>query len=110
MAKESFLSERVSNDCAAIKFGGPRQQEAGVLRNDPRTMFRRVQATFVPAILIGVVCIFSAACASERANSDSVAAADAMPLAARIDRLDGEVGIDRQSDAQDATQNNSDTD
>ena len=68
------------------------------------------RTTFVSAILLtGVVCMFSVGCSSERANSDSVAAADSMPLAARIDRLDGEVGIDRQIDA-DNPPNQSNTD
>jgi hypothetical protein len=58
--------------------------------------------------LIAVVCIVSAAC--HNADGDKAAATDAMPLAARVDRLDGEVGIDRQTDTQDNSQDQSQTD
>jgi uncharacterized protein DUF6600 len=71
--------------------------------------FRRVPSSFLVAVsLIAAVCIASTGC--HNAEGDKAAATDAMPLAARVDRLDGEVGIDRQTDTQDNSQNQSQTD
>jgi Family of unknown function (DUF6600)/FecR protein len=58
-------------------------------------------------LLIVVAGIVSAGCSGPKTET---AAADAMPLAARIDRLDGEVGVDRPTDSQDNSQDQSGTD
>ena len=57
---------------------------------------RRVPSSFAFVVLfIAAVCIVSVGCSGQKGE---VAASDVMPLAARVDRLDGEVGIDRQTD------------
>jgi hypothetical protein len=62
---------------------------------------RRVPISLALVVfLIGAASILSAGCSGNKAPADNVAATDVMPLAARVDRLDGEVGIDRQNDAQ----------
>jgi uncharacterized protein DUF6600 len=71
---------------------------------------RRVPTTFAFVVLIAAVCMVSVGCHGNKAEGDKVAAADVMPLAARVDRLDGEVGIDRPTDAQDNTQNQANED
>ena len=69
---------------------------------------RRVQSSFVIVLLfIAAVCLASAGCSGE---ADKASASDVIPLAARVDRLDGEVGIDRQTDPQDSNQDQSKTD
>lgn len=70
---------------------------------------RRVPSSFLLAVtLIAAICIVSAGC--HKAEGDKATATDALPLAARVDRLDGEVGIDRQNDTQDNSQDQSQTD
>jgi FecR protein len=70
---------------------------------------RRVPSSFLFVVsLIAVVCMASAGC--HKTVGDQAAATDVMPLAARVDRLDGEVGIDRQNDTQDNSQDQSKTD
>src|SRR5580704_13069963 len=58
--------------------------------------------------LVGVVAVSAAALWVWRSHSGSgsaqVLADDGPPLAARVDRLDGDVGIDRQSGQQDQAQ------
>jgi hypothetical protein len=72
---------------------------------------RRVQSSFAVVLLfIAAVCIASAGCSGHSAEADKPSASDVMPLAARVDRLDGEVGIDRQTDPQDNSQDQSKTD
>ena len=69
---------------------------------------RRVQSSFAVVLLfIAALCLASAGCSG---GADKASASDAMPLAARVDRLDGEVGIDRQADPQDSNQDQSKTD
>ena len=69
---------------------------------------RRVRPSFAVVLLfIAAVCLASAGCYGE---ADKASASDVMPLAARVDRLDGEVGIDRQTDPQDSNQDQSKTD
>jgi hypothetical protein len=60
--------------------------------------------------LIGAASILSAGCSGNKTPADNVAATDVMPLAARVDRLDGEVGIDRQNDTQANSQDQAATD
>jgi len=63
---------------------------------------RRVRSSFAVVLLfIAAVCLASAGCSGA---ADKASASDVMPLAARVDRLDGEVGIDRQTDPQDSNQ------
>jgi len=69
---------------------------------------RRVPSSFAVVLLfIAAVCIVSAGCSGQKGE---VAASDVMPLAARVDRLDGEVGINRQPDLQDNSPDQSTTD
>ncbi|HYV05745.1 MAG TPA: DUF6600 domain-containing protein [Blastocatellia bacterium] len=69
----------------------------------------RVPSSFAcVVVLIAAVCIVSAGCSG--AKSEAEAATDGMPLAARVDRLDGEVGIDRENDIKDNGQDQSTTD
>jgi len=58
-------------------------------------------------MLIAAMCIVSAGCSGTKSEAE---ATDGMPLAARVDRLDGEVGIDRQNDIKDNGQEQSSTD
>ena len=61
-------------------------------------------------LLIAAVALVNVGCSGNKAPADQAAATDALPLAARVDRLDGEVGIDRQNDTQDNSQDQSQTD
>src|SRR5437667_11416510 len=71
---------------------------------------RRGPTTFAFVVLIAAVCTVSVACSGQKAEGDKVAAADVLPLAARVDRLDGEVAVDRSTDVQDNTQNQANAD
>ena len=67
--------------------------------------------TLIPLVaLIAAICVLSVACSGNKAVGDKVAASDVMPLAARVDRLDGEVAVDRPTDAQDTSQNQANAD
>ena len=69
----------------------------------------RVSSSFAfVGLLIAAMCIVSVGCSGKK--SEDEAATDGMPLAARVDRLDGEVGIDRQSDIKDNSQDQSTAD
>ncbi len=71
----------------------------------------REPSSFSFAVLLIVVAgMVSAGCSGPKTGTDNAAAADAMPLAARIDRLDGEVGVDRPTDPQADSQDQSRTD
>ena len=73
------------------------------------TIGRRVPSSFAFVIvLIAAMCIVSSGCSGTK--SEAEAATDGMPLAARVDRLDGEVGIDRQNDTKDNSQDQSSND
>jgi hypothetical protein len=86
-----------------------RQKRKNVMSSSLVAKVRAVPSSFLFAVsLIAVACTISAGCHS--AEGDKAAATDAMPLAARVDRLDGEVGIDRQTDTQDNNQDQSQTD
>ena len=58
-------------------------------------------------LLIAAVGIISAGCSRE---GEQAAATDLVPLAARLDQLDGEVGIAHQNDTQDDRQDQFNTD
>src|SRR5258705_6305664 len=66
---------------------------------------RRVPTTFVFVVLIAAVSMVSVACSGQKSPGENAATTDVLPLAARVDRLDGEVGVDRPTDAQDNSQN-----
>ena len=68
---------------------------------------RRVRPSQAILFFIAVLCLASAGCSHE---ADKSSASDVMPLAARVDRLDGEVGINRQTDPQDSNQDQPKTD
>jgi len=67
----------------------------------------RVRPSYAILFFIAVFCLASAGCSHD---ADKASASDVMPLAARVDRLDGEVGIDRQTDPQDGNQDQPKTD
>jgi len=58
------------------------------------------------ALIAGIVALalFLSGCTSQTAADKAQQATDVMPLAARVDRLDGDVGIARQPDTADANQ------
>jgi hypothetical protein len=86
-----------------------RQKRKNVMCSNLVTRVRRVPSSFAFVIvLIATMCIVSAGCSSTK--SEAEAATDGMPLAARVDRLDGEVGIDRQNDIKDNGREQSSTD
>ena len=62
---------------------------------------RRIESSLAFVTVFTAVCIAIAGCSGLRGDGDKATAADLVPLAARIDQLDGEVGIGRQNDAQD---------
>src|SRR5712692_152927 len=71
------------------------------------TKVRSVPTTFVFVVLIAALCMVSVACSGQKPLGDNAAATDVVPLAARVDRLDGVVVVDRPTDAQDHSQNQS---
>jgi hypothetical protein len=84
------------------------QERKNVMFNSLVAKVGRVPSSFLFVVsLIAVVCIVSAGCSGPKGEAT---ATDAMPLAARVDRLDGEVGIDRQPDLKDSSQDQSTTD
>jgi hypothetical protein len=81
------------------------QKRKNVMCRNVVTQVRRVPSSFASVVLlIAAVCIVSAGCSGSKSVAE---ASDGMPLAARVDRLDGEVGIDRQNDTQDNSQDQS---
>jgi hypothetical protein len=75
------------------------------MRSSVGNKISRVPSFFAfVALLIAGACMANTGCSGARIESP---ATDAMPLAARIDRLDGEVGIDHPDDAQGDSQDQS---
>ena len=86
-----------------------RQKRKNVMSSNLATKVRRAPLSFAFVIvLIAAMCLVSAGCSGTKSEAES--ATDGMPLAARVDRLDGEVGIDRQNDTKDNGQDQSSTD
>src|SRR4029077_168039 len=72
---------------------------------------RRVPSSLaLVALLIAAVALATVGCSGNKSPADQAAATDVMPLAARIDRLDGQVGIDRPNDTQVNSQDQANTD
>jgi hypothetical protein len=72
---------------------------------------RRVPSSLgLVVVLIAAISLAAVGCSGNKSPADQAAATDVLPLAARVDRLDGEVGIDRPNDAQVNGQDQTNTD
>src|SRR4030095_6186365 len=97
-----------------LRPGSPRSPSCGsrkgvcLMSSKLMAKVKTVPKTLTLVSLIAAICLVSVACHGNNAEGDKTVAAstDVMPLAARIDRLDGEVGVDRPTE--DNTQNNTD--
>src|SRR6188508_1851723 len=65
---------------------------------------RRIESSvaFV-VVLTAALCIVSTGCSRLKDEGDNPAATDLVPVAARVDQLDGEVGLARYNDTQNTT-------
>ena len=62
---------------------------------------RRIESSVALLVVFtAAVCIVSAGCSGLKDEGDNAAATDLVPLAARVDQLDGEVGLGRYNDTQ----------
>ena len=75
------------------------------------SLVRRIESSVAFVVVFAAaVCIVSAGCSGLKGEGHNSAAADVVPLAARVDQLDGEVGLGRYNDTQNTTADRFETD